>query len=207
MINYDASETSDIFLPHHETCFSNSLNLLATVDASKACESETAYRRPYRGAVGKCTAIWNATHRSSKASDAVKAIITPGATRWDSHFDAIKRILEIGPKLGDVCQATGRPKFKLAEIECLEEYVTVMQPVAVVLDKLQGQNDTFFGQALPTLYTVKVKLSGMLLKPLKYTEPLVTSLLQGLDTTFGKKLSLTCAVTNKIAAAISHPVF
>ena len=127
----DASETSDIFLPHHETCFSHSLNLLATVDASKACESDTTYRRLYRGAVGKCTAIWNATHRSSKTSDAVKAvtdkaIITPGATRWNSHFDAIKRILEVGLKLGDVCQATGTPKFKQAEIECLNEYITVM---------------------------------------------------------------------------------
>lgn len=185
----DTNDESDIFLPHDETCFSHSLNLLATVD-------DTTYRRVYRAAVGKCTAIWNAVHRSSKASDAVKAItvksiITPGATRWNSHFNAVKRIVEIGPKLVDICEAIDTSKLKPAEFECLQEYITVMQPVAVALDKLQGQNDTFFGNVLPTLYAVQMKLEGMLTKPLKYSEPLVTALLQGMENRFAKELSFT----------------
>lgn len=208
----EANDGTDIYLPHHETCFSHSLNLLATADASKACESDTPYRRIYRGALGKCTSIWNSTHRSSKASDAVKevtdkSIITPGATRWNSYFEAVRRIVEIGPKLPDVCQATDTPKFKQAELECLEEYITVMQPIAVALDKLQGEKNIFFGHILPTLYTVQMKLQTMLHKPLKYSEPLLTTLLQGMQKRFGKELSFSCAVSDKIVAAVSHPYF
>jgi hypothetical protein len=208
----EASDQSDIYLPHHETCFSHSLNLLATVDANAACELDAAYKRLYRAAMGKCTAIWNATHRSSKASDAVKAItdksiISPAVTRWNSQFDSVKRILEVGTKINDICQAIETPKFKPTETECLEEYIIVMQPVAVALDKLQGQNDSFFGHVLPTLHTVKNKLTTMLQKHMKYSEPLLNALLQGMEKRFGMELSLSGAVADKIIAAVAHPFF
>ena len=73
MITNDPNDECDIKMPHHETCFSHSLNLLATVDASNALESDTTYKRLNRAAMAKCTALWNATHRSTKASDAIKA--------------------------------------------------------------------------------------------------------------------------------------
>ena len=95
VITSEPGDECDIQMPHHETCFSHSLNLLATVDASKAMESDATYKRLNRAAMAKCSALWNATHRSSKASDAVKAItdkatITPGATRWNGLYDSMK---------------------------------------------------------------------------------------------------------------------
>ena len=154
----------DICLPPHETCCSHSLNLLAAVDADKV--SDTAYKRQYRAAIAKCTTIWNTTHRSSKASDAVKlitdkAIMAPGATRWNSQYDSLKQLLQIGTKLNDVCQALNTPQFKKAELECLNEYVSVMQPVAVALDKLQGEKTAYFGHILPTFHMVVTKLKAM----------------------------------------------
>jgi len=129
------------------------------------------------------------TEAKNKIKNIVSKYTHSGASPWNSHFDAVKRIVETGPKLSDVCQAIGAPKFKQAELECLEEYITVMQPVAVTLDKLQQQNDTFFGHVLPTLYMVQMKLQVMLHKPLKYSEPLVMALLLGTQNRFGKELS------------------
>ena len=86
---------------------------------------------------------------------------------------------------------------------CLDEYVTVMQPVALALDKLQGQNDVFFGHILPTLYTVQVKLTGMQQKALKHSEALVKTLLEGLAKRFDKELSFSSG--DKIIATVTHP--
>jgi hypothetical protein len=206
------SEDCDIVMPHHETCFSHSLNLLATVDANKACESDATYKRLYRAATAKCSALWNATHRSSKASDAVravtdKAIITPGATRWNGQYDAIKRILEIGGKIGDVCQAADVPKFKQLELDCLEEYVLVMQPIATAIDKMQAEHDAYFGTVLPTLFTIHSKLKGFVTKPLKHSAVLVSTLITGLENRFSNELALNFVAVDKIVAAVSHPFF
>ena len=90
--------------------------------------------------------------------DAVKliadtSIITHGATRWNSNYDAVKRLLQIGAKLNDVCQAANTPEFKKSKLECLHEYVSIMQPVAAALDKLQGEiKAAYFGNILPTLH-------------------------------------------------------
>ena len=117
----------------------------------------------------------------------------------------MRRILKIGFKLADVCQAIGVPKLKLTEIKCLEEYVTVMQAVALKLDKVQGQNDVFFGHILNTLYTVQVKLTGMQQKALKHSEALVKTLLEGLAKRFNKELSFSSR--DKTIAVVTHPFF
>jgi len=68
-----------IHLPTHHKCVSHTLNLIATTDADKALSSP-AYSRIYHGSMGKCQAVWNSVHHSSKASDAVAEII-PGKKR------------------------------------------------------------------------------------------------------------------------------
>jgi len=45
-----------------------------------------------------------------------KAIITQGATTWNSQYDALKQLLQIGVKLNDVCQALKMPQFKKNEL-------------------------------------------------------------------------------------------
>jgi hypothetical protein len=202
-----------ITLPHHETCCSHTLNLLATVDADKV--SNSTYKRLYHAALAKCTAIWNAVHRSSKAADAVKqitekVIITPGATRWNSQYDAVRRLLQIGinlVKLNEVCQAVHTPEFMKTEYECLNEYVSVMQPIAISLDKLQGEKEAFYGHIMPTLHMLMQKVKAMQNKILVHCQPLVTALLDGMQRRFDKELTFSGSVSNKIVAAISHPYF
>jgi hypothetical protein len=212
VLTNDEPDECEAVMPHHETCFNHSLNLLATTDASTACKSDATYKRLYQAAMAKCTALWNATHRSTKASDAVraiteKAVITSGATRWNGQYDAVTRLLEIGSKLGDVCQAADVPKYKKLELECLEEYVAIMQSVAIAIDKLQAEKESYFGTVLPTLCIIQNKLQGILLKPLKHAESLVTALLQGMEKRFWNELALKGTVANKIVAAVAHPYF
>ncbi len=127
-----------------------------------ALDADATFKRLFRAALAKCTAIWNLAHRSSKASDEVKkitskAIIYPVPIRWNSQYDSIRRILELSEKLGEICDAIKLPKLKKQEIECLEEYVLVMGPIAMAIDKLQG-DDVYFGNVFPTLHTVQQKL-------------------------------------------------
>jgi hypothetical protein len=113
--------------------------------------------------MGKCQAIWNSVHRSSKAADAVKQIcsdvgkcfLVPCVTRWNSTYDAVCRVLELKDKLNDICLALELPKLKQTDIDFLAEYVRVLQPLAVTLDTLQGQNDCFYGQLLPKLIQLR----------------------------------------------------
>lgn len=65
-----------------------------------------------------------------------------------------------------------------------------MGPVAIALDKLQGEKDAFFGNIMTTLVTIQQKLNGMMNKKLKYAETLVSALLNGFDKRFGEELSL-----------------
>lgn len=39
-----------------------------------------------------------------------------------------------------------------------------MGPVAIALDKLQGEKDAFFGNIMTTLVTIQQKLNGMMNK-------------------------------------------
>ena len=88
-VDDDDSLAERISLPSQETCISHSLNLLATNDANKGCDTDIAFKRIYHAALAKCTSLWNATRRSSKASDAVshitdKAMLCPVPKRWNS---------------------------------------------------------------------------------------------------------------------------
>ena len=99
------------------------------------------------------------------------------------------------------------PELKKSELECLHEYVSVMQPVAAALDKLQGEKAAYFGNILPTLHMLQTKLQAMQHNMLIHCEPLVVVLLEGLERRFDKELKLSGAASDKIITAISHPYF
>jgi len=64
---------SDVYLPPHNKCAAHTLNLIATTDAEKAL-ANPACSKIHHGSFGKCQALWNAVHRSTKAADAIKKI-------------------------------------------------------------------------------------------------------------------------------------
>jgi len=208
-------EADYIQLPNHHRCVCHSLNLVATTDADKALKVQQ-YSRSYHGATGKCQAIWNAVHRSSKASDAVADICTsaklfvPCQTRWNSKYDALRQLIQLQDKVGQICDAVGTPKLKQTELEFLKEYVSIVEPLAVTLDQLQGDKECFLGMLLPKLIQLRYRLSVFSQRNLVYCMPLVSSLLCGLNTRFSSMFNYDFSVPeakDAILAAVSHPQY
>ena len=199
------AETDAVILPDHLRCCSHTLNLIATTDAESALQS-ASYKKLYRQSTAKTSAIWNLTSRSTKAADAAFQIVgnrflVPCVTRWNSYYDAIKKIVSCDErKLTDVCKALELPPLIHTEVAFLEEYVSVMAPVAAALDILQGEQQCSLGYVLPTLTSLKTKLRNM---DLQSTGPLRDSVLRGINTRFGH-----CFQDKEfIMAAVTHPRF
>lgn len=211
----DFAESSGIYLPSHLSCFSHTLNLLATTDANKAL-TDAAYKRLYRAVASKCTSLSNASHQSSKAAEAVfeilgRTIPKPNTTRWNSEYDSYSTILDLKDKINIVMQRLQLPKFSAQEFTFLSEWVEVMRPISQALDKLQGEftMESFFGSVLPTLSVIQRKLASF--TPV-HTGRLVSALQAGMDKRFGDILNYECMATNNklkafVVAAVSHPFF
>ena len=215
MDSSDTDDTSGICLPPHLSCFSHTMNLLASADASKALQDDAMYKRMYRTLTGKCSALSNAAHQSSKAAEAVfdvlgRTVPKPNATRWNSEYDSYRMIYDVKDKVNVVMERLHLPKFTSQDLAFLGEWLTVMTPITTALDKLQGESTTesHFGAILPTLTTIQRKLSSF--TP-TLTVSLMTALQAGIQNRFGDILNLDDMTNSKtkslIVAAVAHPFF
>lgn len=104
-------------LPKHHRCACHLLNLVSTVDAEKATSND-AFKRLSRSAFSKCQALWNKCGRSDAAAELVENVckiqlIRPNATRWNSLFLAVERILRIVKEQGEGALRTVFTSLKL----------------------------------------------------------------------------------------------
>ena len=136
-----------------------------------------------------------------------KKMVIQCPTRWNSKYNAVKRLLEFTGKIGSICDKLELPKLKPIEIDFLKEYI--MEPIATILDQLQGDQKCYNGMLLPKLIQLRHKLNTMTGdNNLTYCSPLVNSLLSGLTTRFASIFSLDTSVPetkNAILAAVAHP--
>ncbi|XP_064466889.1 uncharacterized protein LOC135378011 [Ornithodoros turicata] len=106
-------------LPPHHRCSAHTLNLVATVDASKA-ESCEMFSRPLCSVLRTCRQLWNRQGQSATAAETVqrfcgRALQRPVATRWNSLFDALTCLMELdnaGKDLDGLCRTLQIPPFK-----------------------------------------------------------------------------------------------
>ena len=101
----ETDEFVEYRLPSHHRCACHSLNLVSTTDAHHAEESP-AYKRLSRAAFAKCQALWNKAGRSALAAEAVQdtcglMLVKPNATRWNSVFLVVSRIVRIKREKGE----------------------------------------------------------------------------------------------------------
>ncbi|KAK5855626.1 hypothetical protein PBY51_007288 [Eleginops maclovinus] len=114
--------------------------------------------------MAKCSALWNKTHRSSLAAEAVEEIgkmkfIVPCVTRWNSEYNAVQKVVSFSEvQLGEICDRLEVTRLLPHEIAFLKEYAEVLRPLSFALDLLQGEHKCFFGLLIPTLLTLKKKL-------------------------------------------------
>lgn len=199
-----------IVLPPHQRCVAHTLNLIASHDALDSLKHSMAFKRQYNSAMGKCSALWTASGRP-KAAEVVKNIcgkqlLQPCATRWNSMYDSIQRTLEVKDKLQQLCTTLKMTTFKDMDIEFLEEFVLVMKPIAVSLDKLQGEKDACLAYFLPSILRIEQSLMETIPK-LKYALPLAQAALKGLRTRYADAINMAPEVDHYILAAVTHPYF
>lgn len=125
--------------------------------------------------------------------------------RFTSRFD------EKGPrKLKSAMIALRMEPLSSIDIDFLNEYLTIMKPLASLLDHLQRSN-CYFGMLLPSLYATKQNLMDLNSdnnKPVNYCKHLIQSILDGIDDRFRNVLDLDSDAGQMAAiASCSHPFF
>ena len=160
----NSNEPGQVELPMHFRCTAHSLNLVATTDAKAALKSGNIYHTLHHKTFGKLTKIWSLQNCSTKFSDEVhdkpkKTLVTPTATRWNSTFDSVQRILKLRDSdsmgLAAVFDAGNVAPLKAQESAFLNEWAKVMSPLAMALDHLQGDSTMYLGYVLPMIIYLK----------------------------------------------------
>lgn len=158
-------------LPPQKRCDTHKLNLISS-DFEKLLSGPS--RLALIAAMNKLHALWTFTHRSTHARTIVLdvlgcVLIVPVVTRWNSKFDAVEKSCrdEIKSKINFLIQrltteikgASHLQPVSNYDWKVLQQYVSVMRPVAVSLDRLQGEQNASQGFIIPTLITMKFRIS------------------------------------------------
>ena len=200
-------------LPKHMRCAAHTLNLVATADAGKAIKPQSPLRSAYRRAMSKAQSLFNLQNRSTPAADAIKKeigrrLLVPNATRWNSTYDAVKvlnGLLDGGKRaaLNKIMTQLKLQSLSDTDVAFLKEYEQVMASVAKALDVVQGENHAYLGCLLPTLAITVRRLRESKMKDLRFCEPLVDAILEGMERRFRNTFKdLDCQL-----AAAFHPMF
>ncbi|XP_061486636.1 uncharacterized protein LOC133386880 [Rhineura floridana] len=96
-------------------------------------------------------------------------------------------------------------RITAAEIEVVQEYTEIMEPLAQSLDILQRENGMFMGYLLPTLCNLDRKLEGLENKPERYTY--CFQLLRGVHEALRKRFAAIWEDKRLLLAACLHPRF
>lgn len=101
------------------------------------------------------------------------------------------------------------PKLKqlsTSEWSMLADYVSLMSPVAIGLDRLQGEKNASFGFVMPTLYAIKRKLSTIS-NISGVGERMKEALNCAINRRFGSILEFNENNKDLIIASVSNPIF
>lgn len=114
-------------------------------DAEVALQNNS-FKKQNRATLGKLQALFNKQSRSTQIADLIKDYIgvylkIPNTTRWNSHFDAIRFLLthrKSSPtKFNAMCDKLEIARINNNDVDFMEEYCLVMEPLAISLDILQ----------------------------------------------------------------------
>lgn len=206
-------EPSLIQLPYHARCAAHTLSLCATSDVKKVLNAHAVLSAQHERVLAKCNTLWALT-RLPKSSEVIqsltgKCLPRPVATRWNSLYDCLRAILELRPLMPALMRGLElQTQFTSDDFTYIEEYLTCARPIAVALDKLQGEENAFYGTLLPTLYIVQKQLRALNQLPLSVCRPFAEGFLHSLQTRFEPIFNSASSAGDRAAlAAVSHPYF
>ena len=107
-----------------------------------------------------------------------------------SRFDALDDLLRLTPGTTEkLCHELNLPCFTGNELLFLREYRSILEPVAIALDQLQGEDKCYFAFVLPALQKIKEKVQAIMGKDLKFARPIAQAVLDALEKRFGHLLN------------------
>lgn len=127
------STEEGICLPQHHRCAAHCLNLVSTVDASRASEDD-AFSKAFTTVMRKCRCLWAKQGQSSVAAETVHKVCgvylpTPVTTRWNSLYDSLEFLLTLrrnGKDLPALCRTLHLPPLNdPVDFNFIEEYCEV----------------------------------------------------------------------------------
>lgn len=108
--------------------------------------------------------------------------------------------------LTSIFEALKKPCFSLSELEYLEELVDVFEPLHAAFEFLDMPQNHFYGCFLPTLVTLKWKLTRLInSKKLKHLQDVLIKLKELLLQEFKAYYELNDSKYEAILAAITYP--
>ncbi|KAG0720438.1 hypothetical protein GWK47_006771 [Chionoecetes opilio] len=152
-----AEERKETLLPSAHT-----INLLSTVDVAEVPDWNKGPRAVFRKPGSKAQALWNLQNRSPvwagkmKAATGGRRLKTHVATRWNSYYDSMKCLVklvldkqEVRTAINKILSVQGLGLFDSKDTEVIKEYLQVMTPVAICLDRMQSDTESLHGEPSP----------------------------------------------------------
>lgn len=159
---------NDFILPPHRRCLSHLLNLISNEFEKELNAFQSRSKKALYAALNKLQKLWVLPRKSSYAKTIAKEVLgrlltLPCETRWNSKYDAIKRVLDLRPKMNEyvdqlkekIQSATNLQNLTNDDWNVLGAYIKVMEPIAIALDTLQSDKNGDQGIIVPTLITMR----------------------------------------------------
>ncbi|XP_055839992.1 uncharacterized protein LOC129907693 [Episyrphus balteatus] len=196
--------------PKHSQCVIQNLYSLATTDFIHLLKLNGNLDELHWALMKKCSEIWTKC-ASPEKSEMVKTFVPfslkfPTSTDWVTLYDAIKCLLNNKDRLDNLCFFLEVVKFSPVEIEYLEEYCRLMEPIAEAFKFLQTESQMLYGYFLPTLVTIKVKLHKLDFGSFKYLSVLGLQMENKLFKRYQKFFEIYPEYIDCAVAAVSCPV-
>lgn len=191
-------------------CGSHTFSRVGVKDAAKAL-TNAKYLKQHSSAFTKLNRIWKSVKSSTVCEKMVNVlgscIQRPVATRWNSVFDCINKILKIySVKLSELLTELEIPELTSTDYHFLHEYVKVFKPIAIAIDQLQGECN--FALLLPIVHNTRQDLLQIETEKLKFCQPLLKEVLEGTEKRFGHLFDFDNELCKPaLIATCTHPYF
>ncbi|KAM6957781.1 uncharacterized protein zbedx [Aplochiton taeniatus] len=153
-----------LFLPSLQRCASHTLDLIVSKDLWRAL-SQGAVCQMHYSTMAKCFAVWSKAHQFQVAFEASEEIasmplVVPAVSRWNVEYCAVQKILALSERqLTELSARLETPRLQPQELVYLKEYIAVFKPLAFALSLFQAEQKCYLGLVIPTLLSLKKKLS------------------------------------------------
>ncbi|KAG0729673.1 hypothetical protein GWK47_029856 [Chionoecetes opilio] len=191
-----AEERNETLLPRHFKCSAHTINLLSTVDVAEVPDWNKGPRAVFRKPGSKAQALWNLQNR------------------WNSYYDSMKCLVklvldkqEVRTAINKILSVPGLGLFDSKDTEVIKEYLQVMTPVAICLDRMQSDTAAYMGNLLPDLMLLRQRLETVKNSNLRYAGNLVEYLLEQDDHRHGfyKRFGGLFDEDDLLMATATHP--